>query len=227
MTPTEHSTNHDIRAYFFDLDGTLVDTEILWVEAMELLARDHGYALSREQSLEMVYGISWPGVYEKFRAAFPDFGHSLDEMGALLAPYFNRLRDERDILIPGSVALLRELARHRPVAIVSGSYRSDVKSAVDLMDLGDLIAFYLGHEDYSPGKPHPACYLTAAERLGATPQHCAVFEDSTAGLTAAKDAGMYGIALSRPSRPRQDYSRADLVLDDLAQFHPRMLSAVD
>ncbi len=213
-----------IQAYFFDLDGTLVDTEILWVEAMEQLAHDHGCSLTRDQALQMVYGISWPGVFERFRAQFPGLTWTLDEMGVMLAPYFNRLRDERDILIPGSIRLLRKLAETTPVAIVSGSYRADVETAIRHMDIGAVITFYLGHEDYAPGKPHPACYVTAAQKLGVAPEHCVVFEDSDAGLHAAKDAGMYGVALARPGRPGQEYSRADIILSDLAEFKPEMLS---
>ena len=60
-----------IQAYFFDLDGTLVDTEILWVEAVESLAREHGYELSYDQALEMVYGVSWPEVFERFKKVHP------------------------------------------------------------------------------------------------------------------------------------------------------------
>ncbi len=92
------------------------------------------------------------------------------------------------------------------------------------MNIGEVIAFYLGHEDYEPGKPHPACYLTAARKLGVAPERCVVFEDSDAGLCAAKDAGMYGVALSRSGRPGQAYSRADLILSDLAEFQAEMLS---
>ena len=113
-----------IQAYFFDLDGTLVDTEILWVEAMELLARDHGYSLSRELALHMVYGISWPGVYERFREHFPELGWTFDEMGAIIAPYFYRLRDSRDVRIHGFIDLLQRLAKDHLVAVVSGSYRA-------------------------------------------------------------------------------------------------------
>ncbi len=212
-----------IQAYFFDLDGTLVDTEILWVEAMELLAAAHGRSLTREQSLDMVYGISWPEVHERFMARFSGVHWSLDEMGAMLAPYFLQLRESRNVIIPGSVQLLRTLAQTHPVAIVSGSYRADVQHAVHLMEVETRLRFFLGHEDYKPGKPHPACYLLAAARMGVSPANCVVFEDSTAGLCAAKDAGMLGVALARPERPVQDYSRADLVLSDLAGFSPELL----
>ena len=207
-----------IESFFFDLDGTLVDTEILWVEAMENLAREHGYEVAREQSLEMVYGVSWPEVYARARKLFPELQWSLDEMGALLAPHFLKLRDSRDVRIETSIALLRQLALTHPVAVVSGSYRADVEAAIEIMEISDEVNFYLGHEDYDPGKPHPACYLRAAAIAGVAPEKCVVFEDSNAGICAAKDAGAYGVALARPGRPTQDYSRADLVLDDLAKF---------
>lgn len=210
-------------AYFFDLDGTLVDTEILWVEAMELLARDRGYDLSRELALHMVYGISWPGVYARFREHFPELDWTLDEMGAIIAPYFYQLRDSRDVRIQGSVDLLRRLAKTHLVAVVSGSYRADVEKGLAIAGVGPLVQFSLSHEDYDPGKPHPACYIAAAHKAGVPPGQCVVFEDSNAGVCAAKDAGAYAVALARPGRPEQDYSRADLVLEDLSLFEPAML----
>lgn len=212
-----------IEAYFFDLDGTLADTEILWVEAMELLAREHGHTLSRTTSLDMVYGISWPEVYERFQERFPGVRWTLEEMAALLARHFMRLRDSRDVRIAGSIALLRRLAASHPVAVVSGSYRADVESALDLMEIRSLLRFHLGHEDYAPGKPDPACYSMAADKMGVDPGRCVVFEDSNAGICAAKAAGMYGVALARPGRPWQDYSLADLVLQDLEHFDSGML----
>lgn len=212
-----------IDAYFFDLDGTLVDTEILWVEATEMLAKDMGHPLSHETALRLVYGISWPGVYEGLLKEIPGIDWTLDQMGAILAPYFLQLRDSRDVRILSSIELLKTLAKEHPVAIVSGSYCTDVKAAIDLMDIMPYLRFYLGHEDYHPGKPDPACYLAAAAKMGVSPKNCVVFEDSTAGLTAGIDAGMYAVALSRPGRPAQDYSRAHLILEDLADYHPSRL----
>lgn len=213
-----------INAYFFDLDGTLVDTEILWVEAMELLAKDRGYTLSRDLALHMVYGISWPGVYERFREHFPELEWSMDEMGAVIGPYFYQLRDSRDVRIPGSIQLVHRLAEDHLVAVVSGSYRVDVDAGIRMTGIGPSLRFSLGHEDYSPGKPHPACYLAAAKKADLPPEQCVVFEDSNAGVCAAKDAGAYAVALARPGRPEQDFSRADLVLDDLNKFEPSMLN---
>jgi len=209
-----------IEAYFFDLDGTLVDTEILWVEALERFAQEQGYELSHEAAVAMVYGQAWPEVYELFQKRFSERTWSMQDMADHLSRHFLRLRNSRDVRIKGSIALLRALSLSCPVAVVSGSYREDVKAAIDIMDIASSVRFYLGHEDYHPGKPHPACYLEAAKRLNVDPLRCVVFEDSQAGISAAKRAGMFCVALARQGRPAQDCSSADLVLEDLEFFRP-------
>jgi beta-phosphoglucomutase-like phosphatase (HAD superfamily) len=62
----------------------------------------------------------------------------------------------------------------------------------------------------------------AADRLGARPADCVVFEDSAVGVAAGKAAGMKVVALALPLHPRQDVAAADLILDDLDKFDPRV-----
>jgi len=86
------------------------------------------------------------------------------------------------------------------------------------LGLRDAVSFSLGAEDYGPGKPDPSCFLMAAERLGVNPEQCVVFEDSAAGVLAAKSAGMSCVALVRPGLPEQDVTSADRVVEDLGDF---------
>lgn len=211
-----------IRAYCFDLDGTLLDSEILWVDAVEMYLRDRGLFLSAHDALDIVYGNSWEFIYEALGRRFPVLVPDLGRMGELVKPYFMQLRATRDIRVHGSIRLLKRLSREYPVCIVSGSYSADIAEGVELMEIGDHLSFFLGREDYAPGKPHPACYRMAAERLGISPKHCLVFEDSTVGIEAAKEAGAFCVALTRPDRPRQDTSRADFTLEDLDLFSTEM-----
>ena len=207
-----------IRAFFFDLDGTLLDTEVLWVEAMRLYLLAHDVALSREVVTTLVYGRSWRDVYADLAVRFPQVAKGIDVVGTELRVYLQRLRAATDVRIVSSVDLLVRLAAEHPIAIVSGSPRADIADSVGLMGVGPFVRFFLGAEDYAPGKPDPACFLMAARQMAVDPAACLVFEDSAAGVRAAKAAGMSCVALVRPGAPRQDVAAADLVLDDLAKF---------
>jgi len=209
-----------VSAYIFDLDGTLLDTEKLWVESTALYMREHAPELTDDEVQEIVYGRSWSDVYRSICERLPELALSIDEMAALLNPIFARLREERDVRIEPSIALLRDLAATHPVCIVSGSPRAEIEYAIDLMDIRDCLRLFLGAEDYGPGKPDPSCFLLAAEKLGVPPNECIVFEDSTAGIRAAKAAGMYCIALARDGAPAQDTSAADETHPSLEHFSP-------
>ena len=207
------------RAYLFDMDGTLIDTEPIWVEAVEAVLGSLGFPLARAEAARLVYGRSWHDIYREIVRRWPSFPLSIQAAQDRLTPQFLALRGERDIRIPSSIALLRRLAADHPVALVSGSPRPDVDAGIAFMGIGHLIRFSLASDDYSPGKPDPACYLQAAARLEVPPADCVVFEDSGAGVRAAKAAGAYCVALARPGLAHpQDLSAADEVLPDLANY---------
>lgn len=208
-----------VKALFFDLDGTLQDSDLIWVKATQECLHDHGATITLDEAHQIVYGRGWREVFATMQRLAPELaGMSLGEGADYLRTYFMRLRDSASIAIPSSVALLRTLARRLPVAIVSGSPRGDIIEAIAHLDIAASVAFYLGAEDYPAGKPDPSCFLTAAAHLDIAPAHCLVFEDSTVGVLAAKRAGMHCVALARPGGPSQDVTAADLILSDLAHF---------
>lgn len=207
-----------IKAFVFDLDGTLIDSEVLWVDSLQEVLESKGYAITYDEALAIVYGKAWTavhaGVNERFAGLYPN----IEQMEKDMHEVFIRLSGARDILIHSSIDLLRRLAGDYPVAIVTGAPRSELEEGLVRMAIGECLAFALANEDYAPGKPDPACFRLAAKKLDLAPEHCLVFEDSTAGIEAAKGAGMACVALQRPGRPVQDVSLADETLDDLARF---------
>jgi len=209
-----------IDAFIFDLDGTLVDTELLWADAMSACLADRRCECSKEAVLQMVFGRSWTDIYRDITLRFPTLADTPSHvMAESLRGYYQRLREQSsNIVIHSSAALLAELSRHNPVIVVSGSPRADVEEAMRLIGATDRVRFVLGAEDYSPGKPSPVGFLLGAQRLGIKPAHCLVFEDSHAGVSAAKAAGMWCVALARDAAHPQDLSSADWVLSDLADF---------
>jgi beta-phosphoglucomutase-like phosphatase (HAD superfamily) len=209
-----------IKAFLFDLDGTLQDTEVLYVKAWQRAYQDRDCLVSHDEACEIVYGRAKDEVYELFRSRIPQAYPDLESIEEPLARHFNALCSMQDIRIPGSIELLDRLAEKYPVAIVSGNSRRKVSEAITTLDIGAKVAFFLGCEDYTPGKPDPACFLLAAQQLHIPPSQCLVFEDSEAGVRAAKEADMTCIALNRPGTPNRDLSQADHILANLAEYNP-------
>ncbi len=209
-----------LSAFIFDLDGTLVDSEVLWCGAMRQLVAARGLPVTDAYACELVFGRAWSDIVARLRKDYPSIRDDDEALERESLKYYESLRGTVDIRIPNSIRLLDQLARRFPVAIVSGSPRRQVESAIALIGCGDRLRFYLGSEDYPRGKPDPCCFLLAAQRFGVEPGSCVVFEDSAAGVRAAKAAGMLCIALRLAGHPSQDLSVADEILSDLADFRP-------
>ena len=205
-------------AFAFDLDGTLLDTEMLWVEATLAYLQAHGEAVDAATVTALVYGRSWTDIRTDIGRRYPKAIRSPEAMAGAVRERMLALRESTDCVIHDSVALLRRLAADVPVCVVSGSPREDVEAGVRLAGIDTTIRFLLGAEDYAPGKPDPACYRLAANRLGVDPAHVTVFEDSAAGVRAARAAGMVTVALARPGLPPQDLSPAHVVLESLSAY---------
>ena len=207
-------------AFLFDLDGTLVDTEMLWATAMSQYLAHRGFVLSGEDVLKIVFGRSWKEIHQDICRMFPALGDvSIDVMSNDLRILYAKLcPDPSCTIIKESVSCLKRVSSLAPCAIVSGSSHADIEKAVALIGCKDEIKAIFGAEDYSRGKPFPDSFIAAAEHFGVPRSQCVVFEDSPAGIKAAKNAGMFCVALKR-NRPRfPEHDLADLVLDSLEKY---------
>lgn len=214
-------------AYFFDLDGTLVDTEALWTRAIVEMVNTRGGSVTAEELLPHVIGRCWIDIDRELHRRYPEIGEStLEEDAAQLKENFRRCVESgvRPEVIEGTVAFFRKAAALAPCAIVSGSPRHDVVAAARTCGIDGLVSLYLGAGDYAEGKPSPCSYLRAAELLGVEPERCVAVEDSTVGVAAGAAAGMKVIALDRRSDVPQDFTPATWRFADLSQISPEDLS---
>lgn len=200
-----------------------MDTERLWVVAAEAVLRDIGQPITHERAVALIYGRAWGDIRPEMMARYPDAFPDAETLERLLGAAFDRLKGSTDVRIHSSIALLKRLAAAHPVAVVSGSSRRLVDETLRLAGVESDVRVVVATEDTPRGKPDPAPYLLAAERLGVPPGECLAFEDSSAGVRSAKAAGMRVVALQRPGSPRQDLSEADLVVGDLGDFRPECL----
>lgn len=210
-------------AVFFDMDGTLVDSELLYARALAATVCERGGELSVANALQIVIGQSWEYKHEVIDQLHPGMYASASELEACAAEFFDGPQSYVDLCISSSLELLRRLAKNLPVGIVSGSSRGHLLRLIEEIGIGNELKLVLGFEDYSPGKPDPACYNLAAKQLSMTSHRCLVFEDSTVGVLAAKAAGMMCVGFARPGGPTQNLTSADLVLENLSEFEFEML----
>jgi HAD superfamily hydrolase (TIGR01509 family) len=174
-------------AVLWDLDGTIVDTEPLWMEAEYALAERHGATWDPSQAKHLV-GNSLPvsGAYIREHMGL---SISVDEILDELMTHMETHSAERAEFQPGALELLAELRDIGvPCALVTMSYRRLVTPLLPRIGEGVFAAIVCGDE-VEHGKPHPQPYLRAAELLGVDPADCVVVEDSPSGAASGEASG--------------------------------------
>lgn len=171
----------------FDMDGVLVDSEILACRClMEMLAR-HGVTVDLDEVYEKFLGRSFGAVTQDFRSRtglpLPD-GFAAELSVLLVERYKSSLR-----AMPDVAPMLRGL--RAPSCIASSSTPERIHLSLALTALAPFFGERIFSATMVPrGKPAPDLFLFAADRMGAAPKGALVIEDSVSGVLAGKAAGM-------------------------------------
>jgi HAD superfamily hydrolase (TIGR01509 family) len=211
-----------VSALCFDLDGTLVDSEGEAADAFALALAPFGRELYPEERA-FVVGHAFMEIYDYVHGhgGLPLSPAQLEE-----AVYHARLQlfaDHGAAELPGARTIVRWAAQRYPLALVTGSTRREAELMLVALELSDCFAVTLCAGEYSAGKPSPAPYLSAAAALAVAPARCLAIEDSTAGIAAARAAGMSCVAVRAGNRFGQDQSGAELHIGSLHEL-PALLS---
>jgi sugar-phosphatase len=214
-----------LRAVLFDLDGTLADTEGQCAEALARVMAHAGRPLD-EAERAFVIGHGWREIHEELLRRGP-LPFALPELVARAGRERELLTDEEGLrVLPGAVELVRAVAATMPVAVVSGSSRGEIADCLRRLGVAQAVTTYVGAEDVTRGKPAPDGFLLGAERLGVLPSDVVAIEESSAGIAAARAAGMAVVAARAGNFAGQDQSAADLVVETLAEIDLPRLTAV-
>jgi len=201
-------------AAIFDMDGLLLDSERVIMQAWLMAARE-----------------------ERLRLAEPDFllvvGRGAQESTAMLSQLlggpgsFQRVRDRARArlaaqqgvvfpLKPGALRLLELLrARGVPCAVASSTHVDEVRRRLAKVGVLDYFQALAGGDEVSRSKPDPAVYLLAAARLGVPAAQCLAFEDSDHGARAAHDAGLGVVVV--PDLKSYEFESACMTLSSLEE----------
>ena len=199
------------RAVIFDFNGTLSQDEPILCEIFIKLFAEHGRPLSAQEYFDELAGLSDPEIVSTWLGRdHPDVDEVIEE----------RIRRYRAAVADGSSipedlrAAVRYAVERVPLAIVSGAARPEIEPVVQAAGLAHLFSAIVGAEDVPNGKPQPDGYLRALTLLDGdlAAEEVLVFEDTEAGVAAAKGAGMRCFAVLGTLAPER-LAQADEIVE--------------
>ncbi len=217
-----------LEAVLFDMDGVLIDSEPIHTEMFLSCAVELG-CVGAEEDMDAFVGRSaqslWAHVIDRFGLS----GTAQEYTDMQMQRYREHLAANKGRIhpTPGVPELLTELAdKGVPAALASSNTRENVDFVLEYFGLDAAFAATVSGDDGLPCKPAPDIFLRAAGLAGASPGGCVVLEDASAGVLAAKNAGMACVGFENPHSGRQDLSLADLRVGTLSALDHAALSGL-
>ena len=199
----------------WDLDGVLVDTGEYHFYAWKEVLIDYGISLDWA-SFRKTFGMNNASTLEIL------FRRQLEEdlvklIGKRKEERFRQLIQGHIAPLPGVLDWLKWFDTHHfPMAVASSAPLENIDYLINALQIRPYFAYLVSGADL-PGKPDPAVFLIAAQKLGLSPASSIVIEDSIAGVEAARQAGMRCIAVAT-TNPAQKLSGASLVVANLSEL---------
>jgi len=182
-------------AIIFDMDGLLIDTEILERLAWQRAARDFGCSISDNEFLLLI-GRTEEDVREILARTWEARSEDVTKFAEIRARKIDYVGREKINVKEGASDLLTWARTERiPTAVASSSTREKVFSRLRSAGILDSVDVVVGGDEVARGKPAPDVFQLAANRLGCKAEACVVLEDSDSGITAASNAGMIPILI--------------------------------
>lgn len=184
-------------AVIFDLDGVIVSTDECHYQAWKRLADEEGIPFDRSAN-QRLRGVSRMEsleiVLERAARIYTDVEKTV--LAERKNEYYRKLlyRLTSADILPGAVSLLRELKK-RGIRVAIGSSSRNAPFILEKIGLGGFFDAVADGNGITKSKPDPEVFLLAAKLLCVRPEHCAVVEDSVAGILAAKAAGMKAVGV--------------------------------
>lgn len=180
-----------IRAIIFDKDGTLHDTEKVYLEAWTLAAKELNVP-DIESTVRDCTGTTIPWIAEYWAKKYPDIPFE-DYLPRRQHHYFRILEDGVPVKT-GAIELLTYLkAQGYRIGMATSTPWDTVKDHLERTDMMGYFDTIVTGDMIEHGKPAPDIYLLAAERLGVNPAECIGVEDSLSGVRAICAAGMRAV----------------------------------
>jgi HAD superfamily hydrolase (TIGR01509 family) len=213
-----------LKAILFDLDGVVIDSEPLYVEAEERFFEQNGIDIPPDD-WQLFKGLSEQAFFDLIEQRYQpnwDRATAMKEASVILREVFREGLD----FMPGFIPLADRLRERYRLGLVTSTSRAllDVVSGL-LPPLTTIFPQIICGDDVTRSKPHPEPYLMMMQLLDVLPEETAVVEDSINGLGSAKASGAYTIALTG-SAPIEALRTADRVIHALKEMTEAFLDSL-
>lgn len=204
-----------LKAVLFDMDGVIVDTEPLHRKAYFKMFAD--VDINVDETLYASFtGQSTINICKRLVQHF-NLSVSPEYLVKLKRKHFKFLfENDTDLhLIDGVLELIKDYVNNGVKLVVASS--ASMPNINRIFERFNLNQYFIGKfsgADLKQSKPHPEIFIKAAEHTGFTKQDCMVIEDSTNGIKAAHDAGVFCVAFKSPHSSGQDYSLANHIISN-------------
>jgi beta-phosphoglucomutase-like phosphatase (HAD superfamily) len=210
-----------MRALVFDLDGVIVNSEPLHLEAFRRALAPFGVALTEEEYYRTYVAYTDREAFERALAGPPEaVALGVAEKQRIFWAMF---RDHVQAF-PDAMALLGRIPGELPLALATGATGGEADHALRALGIRDRFAALVAAEDCRRGKPDPEPYRLAADRLGVPPQACLAIEDTREGIQAARAAGMVCVGVAH-THPPEALAEAHLVVRSLDEVDLEAVAA--
>ena len=209
-----------IKAVLFDMDGILYDSEYWYMQGTIEQMRAYGYTGTDREIVSRIVGTTMEGTYRELYKML-DGKISIATLRKNNDRYFDvdHPLDFKKIMFPHVKEVLAALhADGKKLAVCSSSPMQLIEDSLKVMEIEQYFDFVESGDNLKHPKPAPDIYLKAADALHMKPEDCIVYEDSSAGIQAGINAGIYTVA-RKDTRFFQDQSKADTSVKSIEELY--------
>lgn len=207
----------DIKAVIFDLDGVLLDSELVNIEAINLTFDQFGYVLPEYERKNIIGNNSDDSIPHIAKGMSIPREKWKKMMEQNRKNYYN-LWDKLAKPMPGSKEVLEKMKEDGKILVLATNTDNAVLNRfIQKFGFDSTFSFMITFNDITRRKPDPEIYLLAKNRLGLKDNEILVVEDSSIGVKAAKAAGLVCAAVPNEYTKDQDFSKADYNLGSIRE----------
>lgn len=217
-----------IEAVIFDMDGLILDSEIIESQALIKFLIKNGKSPQLNPN-GLVHDIGGAGedYYVKFKTKY-QLPHDILEIRSQKRIYFEQLIKKGELKpYDGFYELLEELKKNKfKLAVASNRFIGHINLILETLEVANEFDVIVGPNEGRRHKPHPDIYLETARLLNVTAENCLALEDTAKGITSAKAAGIRVIGIPNEYTQEHDFSKADKVVNSLKSVTIDLISSL-